>query len=423
VHPALAYSTIVVTLGLVVTRPRVTGHIRVTPAIAASAGAAALALLGVVHLDDVIDAFRDLAKPLWAVGAMLVVTAVAERTRVIEAMAARTLGRGTRSAGKSFALVFVTGVVVSALLNNDACVLLLTPMVIAFVSRTYPGQPNALPPFVFAVFASAGVAPLLISNPMNMVVAAYAKIGFAEYATVMIPVSVASAAATFVALRLHFRKELSACGEPSGPAVTDAAGDDVALTGGRRAIAVVLAATIAAFPLATAYGVPLWAVATFGAIAALAVERLSFPRAAKGADRPVSLDLLPFVFAVFLIAKGLANLGVTDHLARAYASKSVWTLGTLSALGAEAFNNHPMAILNVLALERVEGAGSREVLATLVGGDLGPRLLPMGSLAGLLWLESLRRAAIPVSAWQFVRTGIATAVPSIVVALGVLWLL
>ena len=50
-------------------------------------------------------------------------------------------------------------------------------------------------------------------------------------------------------------------------------------------------------------------------------------------------------------------------------------------------NNHPMALIHSLTL-----AGQPDVLvyAALVGGDLGPRLLPIGSLAGLLWLDLLR---------------------------------
>jgi Na+/H+ antiporter NhaD/arsenite permease-like protein len=39
--------------------------------------------------------------------------------------------------------------------------------------------------FVFAVFLAPGVAPFVISNPMNMIVAEYAGIGFNQYAVVM----------------------------------------------------------------------------------------------------------------------------------------------------------------------------------------------------------------------------------------------
>ena len=44
-----------------------------------------------------------------------------------------------------------------------------------------------------------------------------------------------------------------------------------------------------------------------------------------------------------------------------------------------------------LALRSLGSDTQWRTLAALVGGDLGPRFLPMGSLAGLLWIEMARR--------------------------------
>jgi arsenical pump membrane protein len=98
----------------------------------------------------------------------------------------------------------------------------------------------------------------------------------------------------------------------------------------------------------------------------------------------------------------------------------VATIGVVSSVGSALLNNHPMAILNALALDGVPGAGKREVLAALVGGDLGPRLLPMGSLAGLLWMESLRRQKVDISLRQFVHVGLWVTVPALIVSLAML---
>ncbi len=93
-------------------------------------------------------------------------------------------------------------------------------------------------------------------------------------------------------------------------------------------------------------------------------------------------------------------------------------IGIMSALGSAVLNNHPMANLNMLALVPSGAtADPRSVLGALVGGDLGPRLFPMGSLAGLLWLEMLRRSGVVVSVRKFVFVGAVSTVPALIACL------
>ena len=92
-----------------------------------------------------------------------------------------------------------------------------------------------------------------------------------------------------------------------------------------------------------------------------------------------------------------------------------------SAVGSALIDNHPMSILNMLAVDASHGP--RPLLAALVGGDIGPRLLPIGSLAGLLWIDLLRRSGVPVGVTRFVRVGTLVLLPTLVVSLVMLWLI
>ena len=80
-----------------------------------------------------------------------------------------------------------------------------------------------------------------------------------------------------------------------------------------------------------------------------------------------------------------------------------------------------MSVLNMLAMGR--GAPSRPLLAALVGGDIGPRLLPIGSLAGLLWMDLLRRTGVEIRIGTFIRLGTLVLLPTLTVSLAMLWLL
>jgi arsenical pump membrane protein len=124
---------------------------------------------------------------------------------------------------------------------------------------------------------------------------------------------------------------------------------------------------------------------------------------------------------VFLVVAGLRHVGVVDKLAALYGlapdggALSLGLVGASAAVGSALVDNHPMSILNMLAL----GAHghSRALLAALIGGDIGPRLLPIGSLAGLLWMELLRRAGVRVTLGRFVRLGTLVLIPTLALSL------
>ncbi len=115
------------------------------------------------------------------------------------------------------------------------------------------------------------------------------------------------------------------------------------------------------------------------------------------------------MFTIFVLATGLRNAGLVDALVLIYReagpgdASQIAVVGATSAVGSALLNNHPMSALNALAVERLPGDATWRVLAALVGGDLGPRLLPMGSLAGLLWIDMVRRMGVTILLSTFVR--------------------
>jgi arsenical pump membrane protein len=413
VEVVAAYSTLAVTLGLVAARPRISRRIRLQPSVAASAGVAVMMALGVVHWTDLLETAATLWQPVVAIVCIMITAAAARSAGVLDVVAALTLARIRGSASRLFAVVFALGAATSALLNNDAAVLLLTPIVVATARARFFGKPRVVVAFAFATFMAAGVAPLVVSNPMNMVVASCAHVGFNEYARRMIPVSVAGWLVAFVALRLVFHRTLADAGDASVSHEREAA----APSSPQRHFLLLLPAVVVAYSVASFLGAPLWPVAAVGAVVALLLARRAGARASQVLASEVSWDVVAFLGAVFVLAIGLRNVGVTRWLGALYAHGGTPVVGGVSALGSALLNNHPMAILNVLSLE---GAPKGQVLAALVGGDLGPRLLPMGSLAGLLWLESLRRARVDVSLLRFVAVGTVVALPSLAISIALL---
>jgi arsenical pump membrane protein len=258
---------------------------------------------------------------------------------------------------------------------------------------------------------------------MNLVVAERAGIGFNAYAARMVPVSAVAALVSYAALRFAFRAPL----DDTIPARGAEQGSLAPLEGSSRGVLAVVGAMFLAYPILSYFDGPVWLAALAGAttIATIGIvhSRIKPVHAVQG----VAWDILGFLFCIFLVALGLRNAGVVATIGRLYGAVSgnggqIALVGCVSALGSALLNNHPMAALNALAVEHVAGDPRWRTLAALIGGDLGPRLLPMGSLAGLLWMEAARRVGVEIKTIDFIRAGVITTIPALAASLFTLWL-
>ena len=408
VQALAVYSTLAVTLGLVAVRPRVRGSMRLSPAAACAAGVVVLALVGAIGWPELGAAVLAVWRALLTIAALMVVSEASRRAGLL-AWAASLAEARARSTRGLFILVFALGAVTATALNNDAAVLLVTPLVLALVARTHPQGPELALPFATAVFASAGVAPFFVSNPMNALAADLAGIDFMPYAARMAPVAVAVWLVSLGVLLLLFRRALAA---PMARGETPAP-----MTRRQKQLLAVVGGVLAGYLVIGWAGGPAWTVAVAGAVAAALVVGESARDRLRLCREAISWDTLGFLIGVLVLAAGLASVGFVDLLATHYRGSGPVEIGVSSAFGSAVLNNHPMAMLNVMALG---GAPDSHVLAALVGGDLGPRLLPAGSLAGLLWVELLRRHGIRIGTGRFAAIGLALTAPALAAAL---WLL
>lgn len=386
------------------------------PAAGALAGLGVALAGGVATPADVEHALVDLWRPMISIVGIMTTTACAAEVGLFTRLAAWIEPATRGPVKRAFRLVFVVAALTAATLSNDAAILLLTPVVVELLRAVYPKRnPKFVMPFAFAAFVAAGVAPLPTGNPMNLVVAHRAGIAFNDYAVHMIPVAVVGWVVAYLMLAWWYRDALS----DEGPALGDAP-PVVPLSRHALVVLAVAAASIVSYPLLSAFGVPIWPIAATAAALAVAAARAGGAPVRRIAGG-VSWELVPFLFGVLVLATALARAGVTAQLAELYRATPapIATVGTVAAVGSALIDNHPMALLHSLTLE---GWPDRYVYAALVGGDLGPRLLPIGSLAGLIWTHQLRRQGVHVPLRTFVTVGFVVTLPSLAASLAMLWL-
>lgn len=409
---ALVIAALVVLVGVVAWRPHGWG-----PALGAVAAVILTAVAGRVHAGDLARALASQWRAFLTLAAVMTMTTAAERLHLLDRLASWIEPRTRGPVRHAFRVTFVLAALVAAVFSNDAAVLVLTPTILALLRTVYPRRhPKFLVPFAFAIFAAAGVAPLVVSNPMNLIVAEHLGIGFNRYALVMIPVAVASWLATYAVLAWWFRAVLS----DDAPALGAWPHALEPLTPESRVVLLAAGGAMLAYPVFSWLDLPLWPVAVAGGlVCALACVRAGHRPAAIA--RSIAWPVFPFLTGVFVVAIALQRTGVVAWLHDLYATAGyrLSTIAISSALGSAVLNNHPMSVLNVFALDGMPG-GDMNAFAALVGGDLGPRLLPLGSLASLIWYDALRRHDVEVKVSTFVKLGGALTAPPLVLALAVL---
>jgi arsenical pump membrane protein len=233
------------------------------PEVVAAAPAALLVVaFGLVSWSEAGSELVTLAPTVGFLAAVLVLAHLADEEGVF-GFAGAVVGRLSKgSPRRLLGLVFVVASVVTAVLSLDTTVVLLTPVVLATVTRS--GM--RAKPHVYACGHLANSASLLlpVSNLTNLLAFGATGLSFAGFAGVMALPWLVVVGIEYLVFRWVFAEDLHA---PAGPASAAAA------TGTPWFALGVLAATLVGFGLAEPAGVrPVW-IATAGA-AVLAVRRL-----------------------------------------------------------------------------------------------------------------------------------------------------
>jgi arsenical pump membrane protein len=397
---AITLAIFAVTLALVMWKPR--GH---SEAVWAVLGAAAMLGLGLVTPRDVVGVTLSGKGALLFLAALLPLSALVEASGFFEWAAIHAARRARGDGRVLYRNVFLLGAAVTITLSLDTTAVMLTPLVLAFVARlALPSRPYVI---ACAFVANTGSLLLPVSNLTNLLFVETFDLGFGPFAARMVLSQIAALAATYGLCRLRFRAELPPRFDTSLLASPAAA---VAHRGYFRASALVLGLVFAGYFVAGLAHVEPYVVA-FAGVAVLLGYGLSTKRVAPRALLRLSWDLFPFVIGLFVVVRGVENLGVASaaagwlrrHAAEPRTDMLASAAGT--ALAANAMNNLPAALVARSAISAAN-AGSASIYGALLGANIGPNIVPFGSLATMLVLSVARKRGQPLRGVEVLKTGI-----------------
>ncbi|AVO55926.1 arsenic transporter [Ectopseudomonas mendocina] len=419
----IAAAVFVFTLVLVIWQPRGLGV-----GWSASIGALIALAVGAVSLHDIPLVWSIVWNATATFIAVIIISLLLDEAGFFEWAALHVARWANGSGHRLFCFCVLLGAAVSALFANDGAALILTPIVMAMLVRLRFSAATTLA-FVMAAgfIADTASLPLVVSNLVNIVSADYFGLGFAEYAAVMVPVNLASVAATLLVLFLFFRRDLPAqYALDALPEPASAIRDRATFVVGGWTLLGLLLGLFALEPL----GIPVSAVAAVCALLLFVVAARGQRIATRRVLREAPWQVVVFSLGMYLVVYGLKNAGLTDLLTQVLdglAQQGLWTaaLGTglLSALLSSVMNNMPSVLIGALSIQASGAEGViREAMiyANVIGCDLGPKITPIGSLATLLWLHVLARKGMRITWGYYFRVGIVLTAPVLLITLSAL---
>ncbi|WP_276351533.1 arsenic transporter [Cohnella caldifontis] len=414
----------------------------VNEAVPATGGALLVFLAGSVSWSDLVRIGATVSGAAITIIATIVIAMVLESIGFFQwaadGLAARSRGSGYRL----FVYVNLVCFLMTLFFNNDGSILITTPILILLLNRLGLKNHQKIPYLLSgALIATASSAPIGVSNIVNLIALQIVGMDLYMHTLFMFVPAMLGLLFLFGLLFIVCLRDIprrlpssprvwgQAPGFSSRHPLMDPPPAERVKNRNRlmaRIFLYVFAVRAALF-VASYLGVPIEYVAVAGSVMLLAWRWKTRGIPPYDIVKKTPWHILAFAFCMYVIIYALRNIGLTDWLLEAIRPavgasllNTSLVMGGLVSLLSTIVNNHPALMIGTLALTEMHlDPLSLKVayLAGVVGSDLGSLLLPIGTLASLIWLHILRVHKVRVGWKEYVRVTILVIPPSLLFTL------
>lgn len=330
-------------------------------------------------------------------------------------VAAYILKKAGTSKWRIFFFLYFTVATLTLFTSNDIIVLTLTLFIIYFSKHA---RINPVP-FLIGQFVAANTASIafIIGNPTNMYLGSLLDISFISYFQVMALPTLTIVLSSLGLLVLLFRKDLSQPIEAQNAPLPYL--KRKAVIGGL----VHLGITIILLVISNYIAVEMWLITL---VLALSLTIFAFVIKTKtqiiNTYKRMPLTFVPFLLSMFVLVLALSSTQIDENFTSLLARGNVvFSFGVSSTLSGNLMNNIPMSIFYGSLLNHVEPTLLlRAGYASIIGSNLAALISPLGSLAGLMWMQLLKKENVKLSFGDFLWRGVIIGGGSLIAGLIVL---
>lgn len=390
----------------------------------ASIGAMIILLTGIVSYEDITDIINKIGGASITIMATIVMAVILESFGFFHWAAARLAVLARGSGYRLYWYIQLLCFLMTLLFNNDGSILITTPILILLL-KNLRLKPHEQLPYLLsgALIATASSAPIGVSNIVNLIALKIVHMTLYMHTAMMfVPATLGLLFMSwfmFIVIKKKLPKTL--------PGITYDIEDmffmqhfhplkgTLSVDTKRKRTTFMLRILLFVFIMrcllfvASYISVPIELVAVLGSFVLLAWRWYHLRTNPIDILKKTPWHILIFAFSMYVIIYGLHNAGLTEMLVNVCEPivnqgllQASFIMGGLVSLLSNLFNNHPALMIGTITLTEMglDPITLKTIyLANIIGSDMGSLLLPIGTLASLIWMDILRRNKINVT-WK-----------------------
>ncbi|MGM9957532.1 MAG: arsenic transporter [Peribacillus sp.] len=413
----------VMTMVVILWRPR-----GLNEAWPASFGAAIILLTGIVSRGDVMDIIGKIGGASITIMATLVMAVILESFGFFHWAAARLVTLAKGSGYRLYWYIQLLCFLMTLLFNNDGSIMITTPILILLLKNLRMKKHETISYLLSgALIATASSAPIGVSNIVNLIALKIVDMSLYMHTAMMfVPATLGLLFMSwlmFMVVKKDLPKKL-----PSRSYDIEERfftknfhplkGNTTVETKRQRTkfmfkILIYVFIVRCLLFVASYLSIPIEWVAVMGSLSLLIWRWYHLRTSPVDILKKTPWHILIFAFSMYIIIFGLQNAGLTAILVqicepivnKGLLSASLVMGGLVSVLS-NIFNNHPALMIGTITLTEMglDPITLKTIyLANIIGSDMGSLLLPIGTLASLIWMHILKQNKVKITWKEYVN--------------------
>lgn len=404
-----------ITVFFIVWRPR-----RINETLPTSIGAAIFLLFGIVPFGDIFTILDTVGGAAITILTTIVMSIVLESIGFFRWAAFNIVNKSKGSGVILFLYVMLLCFLMTLFFNNDGSVLITTPIIIHILSILNLKLHQKIPYLISGVLiATASSAPIGVSNLANLIALKIVGLSLNSYAAMMFVPTMIGIVFMAWLLYLYFKKDL-----PKQISISPGTSyleknniSEITLDFWMLRVCLTIVIIIrGSFFALSPLGIPIQWIGIIGALLLIIVRWYRKGIGPLDVIKKTPFHIIIFAFSMYVLIYGLHNVGYTTILIetlREPVSTNLFNasliMGIVVTILSNLCNNLPAVMIGTLSITEM-GLDLQTMqvayLASVIGADIGALLLPMGTLATLIWMFIIRKNGIEITWSQYCKVTI-----------------